>query len=348
MDRKREGNKTVNRKRERRKTMKIFWSVILSIVLLGFILTFGWVNIHPTEVAVEINKVIGKVSEQPKGVGYHFFNRWITDMVVYKVAARAFPPDTQANEDSKKYNLDLKTNDGQNIDVDLTIIYALRANEVPLLHQQIGRNYEDQILLPQIRSEARIVVGSYSAEEIYQGKVRDAIQQDIKEKLIEALGKYPAIQIQDALIRHFAFSKEFESKIEEKKLAAQQVEINKNKALAQEEEAKRQEAEARGFKLKAIQEAEGRAQSAKIEADANRYKLEQEANGNLAIYKADAEGKRLQAEALEGGQNVVALKFAEKIPDKLQIWGIPVGQNNTSIMDVSGVFSGMFQKHEKN
>lgn len=96
--------------------------------------------------------------------------------------------------------------------------------------------------------------------------------------------------------------------------------------------------------MKAVQEAEGRAQSAKIEADANRYKLEQEAAGNLARYKAEAEGKRLQAEALGGGQNVVALAFAEKISDKLQIWGVPVGQQNSSIMDLSGVFGKMFKK----
>jgi regulator of protease activity HflC (stomatin/prohibitin superfamily) len=289
----------------------IIASIVTFIVLFVFILTFGMTNVRPTDVAVEINKVMGKVAEKPKGVGYHFFNRWITDLVVYKVAARAFPPDTMAGEEAKKYNLDLKTNDGQNIDVDLTIIYALVSNEVPLLHQVIGRNYEDQILLPQIRSEARIVVGSFSAEEIYQGKVRDTIQQSIKDKLTESLSKYPAIQVQDALIRHFAFSLEFERAIEQKKLAAQQVEINKNRALAQEEEAKRQEAEARGFKYKAVQEATGRAESAKIEADAQRYRLEQEALGNLAIYKADAEGKRLQADALGGGQNVVALKFAE-------------------------------------
>lgn len=332
---------------KRRKEMSnkgIVFAVFGAIVLLFTILSFGMVNVHPTEVAVEINKVEGKVMEMPKGVGYHFYNKWVTDMVTYHVNARAYPSDTSGNENSKKYNLDLKTNDGQNINVDLTIIYSLKANEVPLLHQAVGQNYEDQILLPQIKSEARLVIGGFSAEEIYQGKVRDAIQQTIKEKLTKTLSPFPAIQIQDALIRHFAFSPAFEGAIEAKKLAAQGVEINKNKALAQEEEAKRQEAEARGMKFKVVQEAEGRAQSAKIEADANRYKLEQEAAGNLARYKAEAEGVRLRAEALGGGQNVVALAFAEKISDKLQIWGVPVGQNNSSIMDLSGVFGKMFKK----
>ncbi len=313
-------------------------------VVIFLVVSFGWVNVHPTEVAVEVNKIAGKVSEKPLGVGYHFYNRWITDMVIYKVAARAYPSDTLSSEESKKYTLELKTNDGQNVEVDLTIIFALNAQEVPLLHQQVGSNYEDQILLPQIRSEARLAIGSFSAEEIYQGKVRDTMQQAIKQKLIDALVKYPAIHIHDALIRQFQFSPDFQKAIEQKKLAGQQVEINKNRALAQEEEAKRQEAEARGGKLKAIQEAEGRAQSAKIEADANRYKLEQEAAGNLARLKANAEGQKLLSDALGGGQNVVALKFAENISDKLQIYGYPVGQQTTSLMDVSGVFGKMFNK----
>lgn len=314
-------------------------------VAIFLVVSFGWVNVHPTEVAVEINKIAGKIGEKPLGVGYHFYNRWITDMVIYKVAARAYPSDTLASEEAKKYTLELKTNDGQNVEVDLTIIYALDSQAVPQLHQQIGSNYEDQILLPQIRSEARLAIGSFSAEEIYQGKVRDSMQQAIRQKLIDALAKYPAIQIHDALIRSFQFSPDFQRAIEQKKLAGQQVEINKNRALAQEEEAKRHEAEARGGKLKAIQEAEGRAQSAKIEADANRYKLEQEAAGDLARLKANAEGQRLLADAVGGGQNVVALKFAENLSDKLQIYGYPVGQQTTSIMDVSGVFGQMFKKN---
>lgn len=323
---------------------RFFGLLALAGIFIFAIVSFGWVNVHPTEVAVEINKIAGKVGEKPMGVGYHFYNRWITDMVIYKVAARAYPSDTLASEEAKKYTLELKTNDGQNVEVDLTIIYALDSQGVPLLHSQIGSNYEDQILLPQIRSEARLAIGSFSAEEIYQGKVRDTMQQAIRQKLIDALVKYPAIKIHDALIRSFQFSPDFQKAIEQKKLAGQQVEINRNRALAQEEEAKRQEAEARGGKLKAIQEAEGRAQSAKIEADANRYKLEQEAAGDLARFEANAQGQKLLADAVGGGQNVVALKFAENLSDKLQIYGYPVGQQTTSIMDVSGVFGQMFKK----
>lgn len=322
--------------------------LVVGILILSVLFApIGIVNVKPTEVAVEVDKIAGKVKDLPRGVGYHVYNRWFTDMVIYDTAVRSFPGQSMATENQKEYNLELKTNDGQNISVDMTIIYSLNAKEVPLLHQTVGHNYEDQLLLPQVRSESRIAIGNYSAEDIYQGKVRDEIQLRIKEKLTKSLERYPAINIQDALMRHFQFSPQFEGAIESKKLAAQQVEINKNKAAAQEQEAKRQEAEARGGKLKAVQEAEGRAESAKIEADAERYKLEQEAAGKLALYKAEAEGKHLSAEALGGGQNVVALEFAKNIPNKLQIWGIPTGSNSTSFMDLSGVFSGMFQKEKE-
>lgn len=322
---------------------QLVFGIIAFVLFVLVISTFRWVDVKPTQVAVQINKVMHKVQLEPLGVGYHPYIGWIDDMVVYNVGARSYPSDTKGNENSKEYNLDVKTNDGQNVSVDLTVIYALVAKEVPQLHQTIGTNYEDQILLPQIRSEARLSIGNYSAEDLYQGKVRDAIQQTIKDKLIKALAKFPGIQIQDALIRHFAFSPQFEKAIEEKKLAAQTVEINKNKAAAQEQESLRQEAQARGDKLQAIQKAEGESQSVKINADAQRYKLEQEAAGDLARYKAEAEGKRLAADALGGGANVVALEFAKNIPDKLQIYGFPVGQQSTSLMDVSGIFKNMLQ-----
>lgn len=326
----------------------IIWGIRLGvlgfiILLLIFLIPIGMINVAPNQIAVEIDKVGHKVIQEPQGVGYHIYNRWTTDMEPYLISARAYPPDTKKSENSTEYTLLLKTNDGQNVNVDLTIIYSLNANQVPVLHAQVGPDYESQILLPQIRSEARLAIGNYTAEEIYTGKVRDEIQNHIRERLIKAMAGYPAINIHDALMRHFEFSAAFEGQIEAKQLASQQVEINKNKALAQEQYAKQQEAQAKGQKLQAIQQAEGEAQAVKINADAKRYSLEQEAAGNLAKYKAEAEGKRLAAVALGGGQYVVALKFAENIPDKLQIWGVPVSGNSTSIMDVSGVFGNMMK-----
>ena len=98
---------------------------------------------------------------------------------------------------------------------------------------------------------------------------------------------------------------------------------------------------AKGKRLAMVQEAEGIAEKKRLEADAMRYEQEQRAKGILAITTAEAEGKGKLAEALGGGGNVVLLEYANNIPDKLQIWGIPTGDESVSIMDLGGVFKNM-------
>ena len=86
---------------------KGFILAIVGVIALVFlIVTFGWVNIDPTEVGVEVNKIMGKVQDEPLGVGYHFFNRFKTDVKTYKVASRSFPSDVAKSEDEEKYTLE--------------------------------------------------------------------------------------------------------------------------------------------------------------------------------------------------------------------------------------------------
>lgn len=325
----------------------IGWAVkiglgILVLILIMVAVPIGMINVAPNQAAVEIDKIAGKVKAEPQGVGYHLYNRWSTDMVAYTISARSYPADgSEAEQDV------VKTSDGQNVNVKIMIIYSLNATQVPALHQQVGPDYEVQVILPQLRSEARLAISNYTAEDIYTGKARDEMQSQIRDRMIASMKAYPAINIHDALIKGFSFSSQFEAAIEQKQLQSQQVEINKNKTLATIQMAQQQQAEASGAKLQAVQQAEGEAQAIKLKADANRYSLEQEAAGNLAKYKAEAEGKKLASEALGGGQYVVALEFAKNLSPDLRIYGVPTGQANTSLMDLSGVFGNMFKKEEK-
>jgi len=330
---------------------------VIVLMFLGMIGFFtGCAEIKPTEVGVVIKKYEGRIVEQPISVGYHLYNPFATDIAVYDIAARSFP-DTEKSEKSEKYTLDVKTKDGQNVDIDLTIIFSLRAGEVPQLHKQVGVSYSQQIIMPQIMAESRSVIGAYGAEDLYDGASRDTIQVTLKKRMESQFNKYPAVQLHDVLIRSFRFSPAFEKAIEDKKIASQQVEVNKQRALAQEEESKRQEAQARGEKLKYLQEAEakmnaakmeaqGQAEAIKLNADANRYKLIAEAEGKLAIYKSDAEGKKLAAQALGGGHNVVALKFAETLPANLKVIGVPMTDSSMNIMSMQGFTKGLFDGSE--
>ena len=333
-------------------SMKYLIGIVVGVFLLVLLFPMRWVDLESTEGGVAVQKWANKVEPEPLGMGLHFYNNWMTSVESYIVSMRAFPANVKDSEESEKYTMELKTADGQNVNVDMTLQVSLRMKELPALHQWIGPNYENEVLLPQMRSEARLAFGAYAAEEIYQGKVREKIQQEVLAKLQASFDKrdadgtlvYPAIQVTDVLVRHLAFSPDFEKAIEQKKLASQQVEINKQLALAQEEKAKQVEAEAKGQKLKAVQEAEGKGQSAEAEAkgkaaavrlgaDAEQYRLEAEAKGNLAKYTAEAEGKRLSAAALagDGGQNVVAMEWARNIPPTMQTYAYPAGANVTVV-----------------
>jgi len=314
------------------------------IAVVALLCTAGLTDIDATEVGVQVNKLQKDIDTEPVLMGWCLYNRVKTSVFVYRVSARSFPAvDSKGREEY--HTLQCKTKDGQKISVDLTTIYSLAKNDVPSLHESVGPTFEVDVLAPQVRSVSRIAIGKYEAEEIYQGEIRDTIQDLAKDALQLSLSEYPAIQIQDVLIRNYEFDPLFQKKIEDKKLADQEIEVNKRLAEASDEMAKKLENDAKGLKLAAIQDAEGKAESVKLAADAEKYQLEAQAAGQLEIYKSEAEGKRLLQEALvgEGGANVVALKFAEKIGPSLQMFGIPTGQQSMSLMDLSGMFGNMFK-----
>ena len=87
--------------------------LLLLLAVSALLLPFGLVMVEPNEVAVEINKLAGKVNPSPLGVGYHFYNRWTTDMVVYKVSARSYPADTMGTEGTKNIIWNLKPTTGR-------------------------------------------------------------------------------------------------------------------------------------------------------------------------------------------------------------------------------------------
>jgi len=322
--------------------------VFLAIFLILLMFTFRLVNIKPQEVGIITDKMKHEVIEKPLYQGWHFYVSIFKDLDVYWKSTKRFPADEKAS-----YKLPFKSKDGQKVVADLSIQYSLNSKEVFKLHTEVGPDYLEQVLMPQIRSISRIVLGMFTAEELYDGEKREKIQEIIKEKLTASLDKFPAIIIEDALLREFDFDPEYQKLIEDKKKAAQQVEVNKQLALAELENAKKKEAVAKGEKLKALQEAEAKAQSMiieakgkakkiKVESDADMYAKKQNAKGNFAILKAEADGKELLTKALGGGQYVVGLEFAQNIPATMKTFVIPATEGTTNLMDLNGLTKGLF------
>ncbi|MCD4652604.1 hypothetical protein K8T06_01570, partial [bacterium] len=129
----------------------------------------------------------------------------------------------------------------------------------------------------------------------------------------------------------------YQDAIEQKRIAAEE-------HLAALEWAKKRQAEAQGEKLALIEIATGNAEKTRKEADANLYAKLQEAQGVREVGLAYAEAQDALSKALGGGDVLVRMEFARHLSPALQVWGVPTGQENNSILDLSGVFGSMFPK----
>lgn len=253
--------------------------------------------------------------------------------------------------------VELKSKDGYTVRLDVTVKYRITPGEVHKLYQKLGSELRFKgIVRDQVQKTIRDVFGTMLTEQFYDPDVR-------RSKTLIATGELKtelasnSIELIEILIRDIAFDPTYERKILDKKLADQDVELNKSKALAEEKkgetnriaaetEAKvrviEQELKAKQLTMKADTEkeiaqinADARLQAAKLKANADLYKAEHEAKGTLLEKEAEAEGERLKATALNapGGENLVAFELVQQ----LQLEEITVSTQSNDFLDVNTI-----------
>ncbi|MAN59248.1 MAG: peptidase [Flavobacteriaceae bacterium] len=153
------------------KLPKIGIPVIIGIILLIILIAKSAITIDSGEAGVLYRTFGGGVvtDEPPLGEGFHIVAPW-NKVFVYEV---------RRQEIFEK--MKVLSSNGLDIQLDASAWYMPRYEDLGKLHQEIGENYLQRILLPTIRSAARSVVGRYTPEQLYSSK-RDAIQREIFEE----------------------------------------------------------------------------------------------------------------------------------------------------------------------
>lgn len=108
--------------------------------------------------------------------GTHWKAPW-NDVYTYKV-----------NEMSAEENMDILDKNGLSIHVDITVRYFPIPEQIGYVHQKFTQSYVDVLVIPEVRSTVRQVMGRYTAEEIYSTK-RAEVETAIKtetEKILSA------------------------------------------------------------------------------------------------------------------------------------------------------------------
>ena len=150
---------------------KLGLPIIFAVIIAIIFFSKSFVTIDAGEAGILWKRFAGGVvTDQPAlGEGFHVVAPW-NKVYIYEV---------RRQESFEK--MKVLSSNGLDILLDASIWYQPKYAELGFLHQEIGEDYLNRILLPTIRSAARSVVGRYTPEQLYSSK-RDAIQAEIFEE----------------------------------------------------------------------------------------------------------------------------------------------------------------------
>jgi regulator of protease activity HflC (stomatin/prohibitin superfamily) len=103
---------------------------------------------------------------------------------------KVFLYDLRLQSTTQTYNA--ISRDGISLTASINIRFRLKRDSVPQLHQSIGPNYIQALIVPEIGNRMREVIAEYTAEDVYstkrseiQGKIRQRAEAMLGEKMME-------------------------------------------------------------------------------------------------------------------------------------------------------------------
>ncbi len=285
--------------------------VVIAIVF--FVLSAGVVEIQPQEVGVVFNVVTGNLAENSLGPGLHIIIPGVQQVTIYSVAQQEYtvagtPAEAVRGDDA----IVALTQDGQEVSLDITLIFNINPARAHIVHQRWQERYVNGLIRPILRSEARNALTEFRVEEIYSGDrtaLVDSIEQGIRDSL-----DIEGFLVSSVRIRNIKFSAEYVASIERKQVAQQE-------AI---------EAEFRVEQRR--QEAEQVRELARGDADASKIRAE-----------GETEALRLINEQLAQNPLLLQWRYVDELSDNVQILVIPSNSpflfDLESLMDAAGGLS---------
>lgn len=184
---------------------------------------------------VGVQDTFGNVDSSVLASGLHVKAPW-TSIIKYDIRTRSI--DMTGVNDAKALTVE-----GLTIEMSATTLYHISPGEATDIYKTIGTEYEDTIVMPEVRGALREEIAKYKAEEIYSQE-RGSIARSVRDNLNARLNGR-GIYIDDVIIRNVILPEELTQAIQAKQTAEQQIqqklfEVDREKAEA---ERKRQEAE---------------------------------------------------------------------------------------------------------
>jgi regulator of protease activity HflC (stomatin/prohibitin superfamily) len=221
-------------KRVRRYLNRIIIGLGVVCFLAVFISPDVFFTIHSGEVGVLYLRFFGGTqTDRVLGEGVQVIAPW-DRLTIYT---------TRVQEE--KHEMNVLTKEGLSVRLHLSIRYHPESEMVGMLHQRVGPNYKDRIVIPEVESALRTIMGALTMPEVY-GSEQGLLQKVINESLESASQKF--VKIDDVVLRTVELPPAVRSAIEEKMTQKQLAEAYEYRLHRERQEAERKVIEAGGFK----------------------------------------------------------------------------------------------------
>jgi regulator of protease activity HflC (stomatin/prohibitin superfamily) len=236
-----QSTKSSNYKNMNNFTGKIWW------IIGGIALVIIALNILVVIPAGEtgVRTLFGKVQERELSSGLHIINP-LEHVERMTIRTEEYTMSVAQGEGQKvgSDQITALTNEGLQVDLDITVFYHLDEQSASEVYRQLGLNYQEKIIRPEIRSAIREVVARYNAKDIYSDR-RDDVAQEIRERLEQTINPRGII-VEQVLLRNVVLPSGLAKSIQEKLQAEQESQRYEFVLQKEEKEAERKRLEAAG------------------------------------------------------------------------------------------------------
>ncbi|GET21884.1 prohibitin family protein [Prolixibacter denitrificans] len=204
------------------------------VVVIVFFSSSMFFTIEPGERAVIFRKFsTGLDKEHVYLPGFHMIAPW-NKLFVYDV-----------KEKKREETMDVLDKNGLSIKMDVSIRFNPVHNRIGYLHETFGKDYIEQLIIPEIRSTVRRVAGRYTAEEIYSTK-RSEVEAAIIDEARKVM-EQNNIDLRALLIRSINLPNEIKMAIESKLKQEQEALAYQFRLEKEKSEAERKRIQAEGI-----------------------------------------------------------------------------------------------------
>ncbi|MFZ2193034.1 MAG: prohibitin family protein [Candidatus Moraniibacteriota bacterium] len=167
-----------------------------------------------------VYSLFGKVNDEELRSGIHLVNP-LAKITLMNIRTEQYTMSIASAEGQRKGDDSILslTKEGLDVSIDFTALYRLEESKASDIYREVGLDYVEKIIRPEIRGIIRDVVSQYDAKELYSEKRQEAsskIFSNLKEK-VESRG----IIIEEAVIRNVQLPQSLAKAIQEK-LASEQ------------------------------------------------------------------------------------------------------------------------------